>query len=104
MGMFSKFQKWAARFRSEKAVRAAPVVSIPPAPPARGIVAELVASFREHQERPASKLTEALAQRTNPGMSFSGGAHSASRKEIANLLALLICDRENWRDLGDNQH
>jgi len=49
-----------------------------------------------------SKISEALLQANNPFTSFSNADHPASRKEVANLFALLISDPDSWKDLGDN--
>jgi hypothetical protein len=50
-----------------------------------------------------AKISEALAQPHNPSIAFENGEHPASRKELANILALLICNPDSWRDLGADQ-
>jgi len=49
------------------------------------------------------KIKEALSRTHNPFASFGNAEHPASRKELANVLALLICHLGDWRDLGANE-
>ena len=50
-----------------------------------------------------SKIKEALSRLNNPYASFSNADHPASRKELANVLAVLICHLADWRDLGADE-
>ncbi len=50
-----------------------------------------------------SKIKEALSRLNNPFTSFGNAEHPASRKELANILALLICHLGDWRDLGRDE-
>jgi len=50
-----------------------------------------------------SKIKEALSRPHNPFASFGNAEHPASRKELANILALLACHLGDWRDLGANE-
>ena len=49
------------------------------------------------------KIKDALAQFNNPATSFPNAEHPASRKEVANILTLLVSDPEGWKDLGANE-
>jgi len=50
-----------------------------------------------------SRIKEAISRPHNPFASFGNAEHPASRKELANVLALLICHLGDWRDLGANE-
>jgi len=51
-----------------------------------------------------SKITDALAQDKNPGISFGNSGHPASRKEVASILAFLLQNRDSWEDLGADEY
>jgi hypothetical protein len=50
-----------------------------------------------------SKITDALSQHNNPATSFSNSNHPCSRKEVANILTLLVTNSGSWKDLGANE-
>jgi len=68
------------------------------------VVAEEIAAEQPQPEIVApSKIKEALSRTHNPFASFGNAEHPASRKELANVLALLICHLGDWRDLGRDE-
>jgi|HubBroStandDraft_6_1064221.scaffolds.fasta_scaffold688705_3 hypothetical protein len=50
-----------------------------------------------------SKISDALAQFNNPATSFPNAEHPCSRKEVANILTLLVSNPDSWKDLGANE-
>jgi len=50
-----------------------------------------------------AKITDALSQQNNPATAFSNSEHPCSRKEVANILTLLITNPGSWKDLGANE-
>src|SRR5437016_3416139 len=88
------FQKLIERFQRNQAPEGAPV---------QPSVLESAEPKPLEAERRISKIKEALSQTHNPFASFGNAEHPVSRKELANVLALLICHLGDWRDLGANE-